>query len=109
MFFAILPDNCHFLAVDWMTTDVIAYFHTVFCRNSPDKREIFFLSFSFCKSFSKANADIFCRVVVIHISVALAAKGQIKPAMLGKKGQHMIQKTAAGLNVAFPLAVQATG
>src|SRR5699024_2302453 len=39
--------------------------------------------------------------------VARAAHEQIKACMGGKKGEHVIQKAAAGLNVAFSSAVQA--
>ena len=53
------------------------------------------------------DADVLDAVVVVDLGVAGASQGQIKAAVLGKEGQHMVQKADAGLHLACAGAVQA--
>ena len=54
----------------------------------------------------EADADVFGRVVVVHVRVAAAAKLQIKAAVSGKQCQHVVEKTAAAVDSVLTAAVQ---
>ena len=58
------------------------------------------------EGLSQHNADVLGTVVVIHIGIAHTFHRQIKLAVGGKEGQHMVQKAAAGIDGALAGAVQ---
>ena len=60
---------------------------------------------SLLESQAKAYSDIFNRVVRINLKIPFAHDLQIENPMLGKKGQHMVQKRYSGLDCAVTMAV----
>ena len=64
---------------------------------------------SLAEGLTQSNTDVLHGVMVIHPGVALARKRQVKLAVLGKEGQHVIQKAAAGVDFTFAGAVDGQG
>ena len=55
---------------------------------------------------AQGDADVLGGVVVIHLGVPLTGYGQVESSVAGKQGEHMVQEAAAGIDFAFPGAVQ---
>ena len=58
------------------------------------------------EGLSQYDADIFRGVVVVYFRVAVAGQGQVEIAVAREQFQHVIQKSATCLDVAFSGAVQ---
>ena len=58
---------------------------------------------------AQGDADVLDAVVVVYLGVAVAGHVQVKTAMLGKEGQHVLQKAHAQVEMAFAGAVQVQG
>ena len=54
----------------------------------------------------QADPHVLHCVVVIHPGVPLAFHSEVKPAVAGEEGEHVVQKAAAGIDLAFSGAVQ---
>ena len=52
------------------------------------------------KGFSQQNANVFNGMVVVRF-VTMSVDGQIKFAMLGEEGQHVIKKPNAGVDLGY--------
>ena len=61
------------------------------------------------KGQPQADADVLHRVVVVHLGVPVTAQGQVKAAVGGEQGQHMIQKATPGAHIRLPRPVQVQG
>jgi hypothetical protein len=48
------------------------------------------------EGFSKSNSDIFDRVVLIHIEIAIALQFKIEGAVAGEQLQHVVEEANAG-------------
>ncbi len=46
------------------------------------------------------------RVVVVDVEIALAVELEVEPAVLGQRGQHVVEEAEAGLDRGLPLAVE---
>jgi len=55
------------------------------------------------------DADVLHGMVVVHLRIARAAHAQVKAGMGGKEGEHVVQKAAAGADVALSRAVEVQG
>ena len=64
-----------------------------------------FIAKGFGKSLAEKNADILQHMVVIG-SIACCFQGQIKAAVLGEQGHHVIKKANTGGDVALAVAVK---
>ena len=56
---------------------------------------------------AQADADVLHGVMVVHLGVPVAGDSQVKVAVAGEQGQHMVQEAAAGGDLGFSGAVQA--
>ena len=63
---------------------------------------------AFANKLPEHDADVFHRVVLIHIQIALGVQLQIEAAMLGEQLQHVIEETDTGgdLVAAVPFDLQ---
>ena len=48
-----------------------------------------------CKRLAQGNAHVLDRVVVVHVDVSVTGEGEIESAVLGKQGEHVVEKSNA--------------
>ena len=58
---------------------------------------------------AQADADILHAVVVVHLRVARAFECQVEAPVTGKEGEHVVEKSYAGVDAALPRPVKIQG
>src|SRR5262249_44332088 len=56
-----------------------------------------------------ADADVLDRVMRIHLQIAGSLDGQVNQAVLGQKGEHMVEEADPGLDISAAGAVEFEG
>ena len=71
--------------------------------------EAFFIAQGTVNGLAQADSDIFGGVVAVDMNIAIAVNMEVDEAVLGEKGQHVIQKAEAGCDVGFARAIEIDG
>lgn len=81
-------------------------------REAPVARDTFSVSQGFVDGFAQGNGGVLDDVVGVHASglvVTMGLERDVKVAVEGKKGQHVVEKTDACGDVGLSCAVKAEG